>query len=58
MTVGSLAAGLEAVEAGGTMVVEQPTADHLAAADCSLYTVGNLEDRHYAFAFPKGLTCT
>ena len=26
----------------------------MTGQDCSLYTVGRLEDRHYAFAFPKG----
>ena len=33
---------------------QKATADHLTRQDCSLYTVGRLEDRHYAFAFPKG----
>jgi len=47
--------GLETVIAqGGTMVIEKATADYLTGEDCSLYTVGRLEDRHYAFAFPKG----
>jgi len=46
--------GLETIAQGGTMVIEKATADHLTGQDCSLYTVGRLEDRHYAFAFPKG----
>merc|ERR1711990_1283802 len=46
--------GLETIAQGGTMVIEKATADHLTRQDCSLYTVGRLEDRHYAFAFPKG----
>ena len=36
------------------MVMESTAAQYLTAQDCSLYTVGSLEDRHYAFGFPKG----
>jgi len=46
--------GLETIAQGGTMVIEKASADFLTGQDCSLYTVGRLEDRHYAFAFPKG----
>jgi len=46
--------GLQTIAQGGTMVIEKATADHLTSLDCSLYTVGRLEDRHYAFAFSKG----
>lgn len=35
--------------------MESNAADYLTAQDCSLYTVGSLEDRHYAFGFPKGI---
>jgi len=37
-----------------SIVMESNAADYLTAQDCSLYTVGSLEDRHYAFGFPKG----
>jgi len=36
------------------MVMESTAAQYLTAQDCSLYTVGSLEDRHYAFGFAKG----
>lgn len=36
------------------MVMESTAAQYLTAQDCSLYNVGSLEDRHYAFGFPKG----
>ena len=38
--------------------MESNAADYLTAQDCSLYTVGSLEDRHYAFGFPKGILWT
>merc|ERR1719228_2858683 len=34
--------------------MESTAAQYLTAQDCSLYTVGSLEDRHYAFGFSKG----
>jgi len=37
-----------------SMVMESTAAQYLTARDCSLYTVGSLEDRHYAFGFPEG----
>jgi len=49
--------GIERVNSeNGTfgMVMESTVGDYLTAQDCSLYTVGSLEDRHYAFGFAKG----
>jgi len=49
--------GMEKVNSdNGTfgMVMESTVAKYLTAQDCSLYTVGSLEDRHYAFGFAKG----
>ena len=37
-----------------SIVLQGLSAGHLVEQDCSLYTVGRLEDRRYAFAFTKG----
>ncbi len=36
------------------LVMESSNADFLKAPHCELYTVGQLETRHYALAFIKG----
>jgi len=46
--------GLDLVEkndGAAAMLMEETAAQYVVAQDCSKYTVGNLEDRHYAFAF-------
>ena len=35
------------------LVMESTAAEYLKSQDCGLYTVGHLEDRHYAFGFKK-----
>jgi len=53
--VESYSKGFEMVMNGSFgMVMESLPSKHFTSQDCSLFTVGNLEDRHYAFAFPKG----
>jgi hypothetical protein len=34
--------------------MEYSAAKYLSSLDCSLYTLDNLEDRHYALGFRKG----
>ena len=34
--------------------MEMTAAEFLTAQDCSLYTVGHLEERHYSFGFRRG----
>ena len=38
------------------MLMEETAAQYIIAQECDKYTVGHLEDRHYAFAFKKGQT--
>ena len=38
----------------GAMLMEMTAAQFLTGYDCSLYTLGHLEDRHYSFGFPRG----
>ena len=38
----------------GAMLMEMTAAQFLTGYDCSLYTVGHLEDRHYSFGFRRG----
>ena len=55
--VDNYVAGLELVEGAGgaaAMLMEETAARYVAARECDKYTVGHLEDRHYAFAFRKG----
>ena len=55
--VDNYVAGLELVEGAGgaaAMLMEETAAGYIAARECDKYTVGRLEDRHYAFAFRKG----
>ena len=40
----------------GAMLMERTAAEFLTGYDCSLYTLGNLEDRHYSFGFRRGST--
>ncbi len=37
------------------IVMEGSTADFVKTRHCGFYTVGQLDERHYALAFPKGL---
>ncbi len=37
------------------VVMEGSAAEYLAARSCTLYHVGNLNERHHALAFPRGL---
>jgi hypothetical protein len=39
------------------LVIEGNVADHMTRKHCALYTVGKLQERFYAFAFPKGWSC-
>ena len=41
-------------EGAGAMLMEATAAQYIVAQECNKYTVGNLEDRHYSFAFKKG----
>jgi hypothetical protein len=36
------------------IVMEGSAADFLKPRHCGFYTVGQLDERHYALAFPKG----
>ena len=38
------------------MLMEETAAQYIIAQECDKYTVGHLEDRHYSFAFRKGMT--
>ena len=38
------------------MLMEETAAQYIIAQECDKYTVGHLEDRHYSFAFRKGIT--
>ena len=42
----------------GAMLMEMTAAQFLAGYDCSLYTLGHLEDRHYSFGFRSGSSYT
>ena len=42
----------------GAMLMEMTAAQFLAGYDCSLYTLGHLEDRHYSFGFRRGSAFT
>ena len=42
----------------GAMLMEMTAAQFLAGYDCSLYTLGHLEDRHYSFGFRRGSVYT
>ncbi len=37
------------------VVMEYSAAKYLSSQDCSLYSLENLEDRHYALGFRKGI---
>jgi len=52
--VPNISTALERVDEGDTMVLERAGADYLTSEDCSLYSVGSLEDRQYSFAVKKG----
>ena len=42
---------------GFGLVMEDTGADYLmGTGDCNLYTVGDLQDRHFAFGFKKSET--
>ena len=41
-------------EGAGAMLMEATAAQYIVTQECNKYTVGNLEDRHYSFAFKKG----
>ena len=40
------------------MLMEMTAAQFLTGYDCSLYTLGDLEDRHYSFGFRRGSAST
>ena len=40
------------------MLMEMTAAQFLLGYDCSLYTLGHLEDRHYSFGFRRGSAYT
>ena len=42
----------------GAMLMEMTAAQFLLGFDCSLYTLGHLEDRHYSFGFRRGSAYT
>ena len=42
----------------GAMLMEMTAAQVLTGYDCSLYTLGHLEDRHYSFGFRRGSAYT
>lgn len=42
-------------EGAGAMLMEETAAQYIIAQECDKYTVGHLEDRHYSFAFTKGI---
>ena len=41
-------------QGSAAMLMEETAAQYIIAQECDKYTVGHLEDRHYAFAFKKG----
>ena len=55
MTAGlALVSGESNSSTSGAMLMEMTAAEFLTAQDCSLYTVGHLEERHYSFGFRRG----
>ena len=57
--VENYAEGLERVRAGpgqAGLLMEAAAAEFLGAEDCSLYSLGRLADRHYAFGFRRSVS--
>ena len=48
----------ENVTTAGAMLMEMTAAEFLTAHDCGLYTVGQLEERHYSFGVRRGSPLT
>lgn len=44
----------ENITTSWAMLMETTAAEFLSAYDCSLYTLGHLEERHYSFGFRRG----